>query len=255
MSIIQPAIQAVRNWASFGITENQAVAGTPFRKERKPFDELYPRPATPLRYNQYQLADLRPRLGFSTVSGSEIELALSRTPSDLNLSLVASHVQAVISAFRAEHPSDSTEAAARELVRGSKALSDIDNRLLVAQAATEQARKEQRDFELSVQEFRSIPARHEHLVAKIAGLELQAKQIQEADYDAQIMQHLTLQYNPKPGIIIAGSIGELVVAKQTRDLKLRVIAGILEQCRTALSQLLDDNRRLAQSLDMPEHRL
>jgi hypothetical protein len=254
-NFIAPAVNAIRQWADLSGGDAASATQTSIRQAKKPFDEQYPRLNHPLTLNDSQRLDLMGRLGFSTVGDNELYLALSRTPSDTNPVNVANIVRAIITHWRAGHSEDSDVAASRKLLEGNSALLDIDSRLQAAKLASETAEREHKEFERQYHNFRSIPAQFEQLTSKINDLELSAKQIKEYDYDALISQHLEAQFNPRPGVQIAGSIGELLVARETRDLKLKVIAGLLEQCKAAIEKLADDSKRLAKVLDLPAHNI
>src|SRR5580700_2341648 len=98
---IQPAVNAVRQWADLGGNRTVDPQQNPFRQAKVAFEKKYPRTSNPLTFNDAQRADLMPRLGFATVGNNEVDLALSRTPADIDFTLVASHVKAIITHFRA----------------------------------------------------------------------------------------------------------------------------------------------------------
>jgi hypothetical protein len=183
---IQPAVNAVRQWADLGGNVVQSEPhGGPIRKKRLPFDEQFPRLTSHLSLNDFQRRDLTPRLGFTTLGQNEIDLALSRTPADTEPSNVASVASGVSRAWREEHPTDSDAAAARKLLDGSASLAAIDGKRESARLAAEQAKKEHQEFEKAYHAFRAIPARHEQLTRKVASLEGERIRLNQTDWDAK----------------------------------------------------------------------
>jgi hypothetical protein len=252
---IQPAFKAVRQWADLGGNRTEDPQQNPFRKTRKSFDEAYPRISNPLKLSDHQKLDLMSRLGFSSVTNNEVDLGLSRTPADTDHVNVANHVKAIISHFRAEHPDDSETAAARELLKGSSALSDIDSRLAAARSAQDQAEAEQREFEKAYHEFRSLPAKYEQLTSRVASLEFERNRLTVTDFDAKIRQLIEIELNPKPGLIVSESVPNLLLQRDTRKLRLEVIDELTSRMNEELEKLSADNKRLAQTLDLQEHKL
>jgi len=255
MNLFQPAVNAVKNWADLGGNRSQDLQQNPFRKAKVAFAVAYPKVSNPVKLADGQRDSVLALVGMTHVGDNELALAVSRIPSDTYHAALPAAIKSVVSAWRAEHGENSDKAARRELLGASASLAAIDEKISAARLQEEIAEKEHEAFERSYSTFRTIPARHTHLTDKVDNLEQSARQISEADYDAQISQHLEAQFNPRPGVMIAGSIGELLVARETRDLKLKVIASLLEQCRTALNELADLNKRLAKELDLPEHKL
>jgi hypothetical protein len=231
------------------------VFSTRTAKPRSSFDDAYPAVSDPLRLSESQLSLLRTQTGLTTIGENELALALSRVSADADPMRVPGLVNSIIRQWREENPSDPNGAAQMKLLEGSKSLKDAVDKVEVAREAERQALREKQKLEALHREFRSVPNRFKQLEDKIANLEQSSQKIRDADYDAQIMQHLELQFNPRPGVMIAGSIGDLVVARETRDLKLQTIADLLEQCRTAIENLKADNHRLAKELDLKPHKL
>jgi predicted transcriptional regulator len=164
-------------------------------------------------------------------------------------------IQAVISAWRSEHPDNSNEAARRKLLEHSSALSDIDNRWETARLAASQAEREQQEFEREYHNFRSIPARHKQLTDKAASLKAQRKELTDINFDARIKQLLELEYNAKVGTTIHGSAPAFLLIKQTLPIRLEVIDSLTTRIEEELAKLSADNERLAAALDLPEHKL
>jgi hypothetical protein len=249
MNLFQP----IKQWASFGGSEPAEAPVNPFIKAKVPFEKKYPKVSNPITYNDAQRADLMPRLGFATVGRNEVDLALSRTPADTDYTSVANYVKSAISHFRAEHPDDSDAAAARKLLEGSSSLAAIDGKLAAARLAQEQAENEGAELDRAYHEYRSVPAKHEKLSQRVASLEFERNRLTATDFDAKLRQLLELDYNPKPGVVIHESIPSLLMQRDTLTLRLEVIQELVVQCTEALSKLADDNRRLAQYLDLPLH--
>jgi hypothetical protein len=256
LPFIQPAVNAVKQWASFGVSEGQAEPHSgPIRKPKLSFDQQYPRLTSHLSLNDFQRSDLTLRLGFTTLGQNEIDLALSRTPADTEPSKVAATVSAVIYLWREEHPTDSDVAASRKMLEGNSSFAAVDGKIEAAKLALEQAQKEEADLDKAFHEFRSLPARAEQLQNKSASLRGQRKELVEIDFDAKITQLLELEYAPKVGTVIHGSVPALLMLKETLPLRLAVIDSLLEQCDQALKKLADDNKRLSKELDVPPHQL
>jgi hypothetical protein len=252
---LQPAVNAVKNWADLGGNRTDDPQQNPFRRAKVAFEDKYPRINNPLRFNDQQRADLMPRLGFTSLGTNEVYLAVSRTPADTAFSNVANVVTAIIRHWRDEHPDDSDAAAARKLLEGSSSLAAIDARLSAARLAQDVAEKEGAELDRAYHEYRSIPARYEQLAIKIASLETESNRLTVIDFDAKIKQLLAFEYNPKPGVVIHESIPSLLMLRDTRELRVGVIADLVSQCKEALEKIADDNKRLAEYLDLPEHKL
>jgi hypothetical protein len=257
LPLISPALNAVKNWADLGGgSESHAGPGNHFTRQAKlSFDQKFPRISNPIRLNDQQKLDLMTRLGFASVGTTELELALSRTPADTEHTIVANFVNVVIRSWREEHPNDSDAAAARKLLEGSASLAAIDGKAEAARLAAEQAEREHQAFERSYHEFRSVPAKHEQLTGKIASLEAERQYLSTVNFEAKIKQILEAELNPKPGVVIHNSVASLLIQRDTRQLRIEVIEDLLGQCKSALEQLADDNKRLAKELDLPEHKL
>src|SRR5580704_4743758 len=238
MNLFQP----IKQWASFGGSEPAEAPVNPFIKAKVPFEKKYPKVSNPITYNDAQRADIMPRLGFATVGRNEVDLALSRTPADTDYTSVANYVKAAISHFRAEHPDDSDAAAARKLLEGSSSLAAIDGKHEAARLAAELADREHEAFDQSYREFRLVPAKHEQLASKIASLDAESNRLKATDFDAKIRQLLTFEYNPKPGVVIHESIPSLLMQRDTLALRLEVISELIDQCRTALDELVSSNK-------------
>jgi hypothetical protein len=255
MSIIQQAAKAVKNWADLGGNRTDDPQQNPFRRAKVAFEDKYPRINNPLRFNDQQRADLMPRLGFTSLGTNEFYLAVSRTPADTAFSNVANVVAAIIRHWRDEHPDDSDAAAARKLLEGSSSLAAIDSKLAAARLAQDLAEKEGAELDRAYHEYRSVPAKHEQLSQRVASLEFERNRLTATDFDAKIRQLLELDYNPKPGVVIHESIPSLLMQRDTLQLRLEVIADLVEQCKAALNDLVSSNKRLALELDLEEHKL
>jgi hypothetical protein len=162
----------IKSWSSFGASAPAEQSVNPFTRQAKvPFDKKYPRIDSPLSLSDSQRLDLMPRLGFASVGTNEVDLALSRTSADIDYTLVANHVKAVIAHWREEHPTDSDAAAAQKLLEGSSPLFAIDAKAEAARLAADQAEAEHREFEKAYHEYKALPAKHEQLTGKVASLE------------------------------------------------------------------------------------
>ena len=252
-NFIAPAVNAVRQWADLGGNRTEDPQQNPFRKAKVAFAVAYPKVSNPVKLADGQRDSILALVGINNVGDGELALALSRISADTYHAALPASIKSVVTAWRAEHGENSEKSARRELLEGSASLAVIDGKLESARLAQEQAEAEHQEFDRQYHVFRSLPAKYAQLTGKIDNLELSAKQISEADYDAQITQHLEAQYNPRPGVMIAGNIGELLVAKETRDLKLKVIEKLQALMNVELTQLADDNKRLAGELDLPQH--
>jgi hypothetical protein len=254
--LIQPVMNKLKSWASFGENDSQESPYAAFkRKAAMTFDEKFPKVADPLKYNDQQKLDLGSRLGFATVGKNEIDLALSRTPATIEFTAVSEFVSSAIRCWREQNPTESDSLAARELLKGSASLAVIDGKIQAAKLAEEQAEAEHQAFERAYLEFRSIPGKHKAHSDKIASLEFERNRLTSTNFEAKIRQLIDFELNPRPGLVVAESIPSLLLQRDTLKLRVEVIADVLGQCRVALEKLADDNKRLAKELDLPEHRL
>jgi hypothetical protein len=251
-----PFLSKPKQWADSGVIDSQEQQVNPFTRQAKlPFDKKHPRIDKPVRLNSNQLDDIATRITVVSYGQNELELALSRTPADTDHAQVAGLVSAIIYDWQNEHPNDGDAVAQRKLLEGSSALSDIDSKLEAARHAQAEAEAEHREFEKAYHEHRSIPAKHEQLIVKVSNLQAERLRLTSTDFDAKIKQILTLEYNPKPGMIIHESIPSLLLQRDTMALRLEVIDSLVAQCRTELERLTDDNSRLAQQLGITPHKL
>jgi hypothetical protein len=213
LPFIQPAVNAVKQWASFGVNESPEQPVNPFtRKPKLSFDEQFPRINNPIRLNDHQRSDLAHRLGLSTVGNNEVFLAISRTPADTEFTDVAAFVSSVIRAWREENPTESDAAAARKLLEGSGSLAAIDAKAEAARLAAEQAEAEHRQFEKEYHNFRSIPAKYEQLTNKIASLEAERTQLNATDFNAKIRQLIEIELKSQTRSYRGGKCPKPIVA-------------------------------------------
>jgi DNA repair exonuclease SbcCD ATPase subunit len=247
----------LRDWSkSIFSDQSQEQPANPFtRQATLPFDKKYPRIDNPIRLNEHQLSDIKPRITVVSYTQNELELALSRTPANIEASQLYGLVSAIVYAWQDEHPSDSDAAAKRELLRGSSALSVVDARLEAARLAQEVAEKEQAELERTYHDYRSIPAKHEQLTNKVANLQAERLRLTSTDWDSKIRQLLEAEYNPKPGMIIHENIPSLLMQRDTLTLRLQVIDALLEQYKSALGRLTEDNTKLSDQLGIRSHKL
>ena len=254
-NFIAPAVNAVKQWASLSGSDAASPERTSARQAKIPFAKAYPKVDSPVKLSEGIRDSVIARVGLYNIGASEVDLALSRIADDINHSQLSAKIQEVISAFRAEHPVSSEEAARRELLEGSKALSEIDSRFESARLALAQSEADQKELERAFHEFRSLPARVEQLQNKAASLKAQRKELVEIDFDKKISQLLELEYSPKVGVTIHGSVPALLMIKETLPLRLAVIDGLVAQIEEELSKLKADNARLAKQLDLPAHKV
>jgi hypothetical protein len=71
----------------------------------------------------------------------------------------------------------------------------------------------------------------------------------------KIKELFEFELNPRPGVIVAESVQSLLIQRDTLKLRMEVIADLLEQCRTALNKVAEDNKRISRALDLREHKL
>jgi hypothetical protein len=244
--------QKVLNWADMSPIESREQ---PLKQAKLSFDQRYPRIKNPLKLNDGQRLDLTPRLGLTTVGEHEVDLALTRTPSDTDHVKVSAVVTDIIRHWRDENTENSDEAAARKLLDGSASLAVIDGKAAAARLALEQAEAEEREFERSYDEFKTIPAKVEQLSGRAASLRAQRKELAETDFDKKISQLLELEYSPKVGVTIHGSVPALLMIKQTLPLRLQVIDSLTARIDEELTKLEADNKRLSKELDLSAHTL
>jgi hypothetical protein len=140
-------------------------------------------------------------------------------------------------------------------LRGSSALASVDAKLEAARVAQATAEQEQAAMESAYHQHRSIPAKVEQLTGRVANLESERNRLTNTDFDAKIRQILEANYNPKPGMVIHESVGNLLMQRDTLKLRREVIADLLQQCATALAKLSEDNTKLADQLGIRPHKL
>jgi hypothetical protein len=225
------------------------------RQAKVPFAVKYPKVSNPVKLADSVRNSVLAQVGLPNPGYSEIDLALSRIPADINHATLSHKIQEVISAWRDEHPSNGEDAARRELLEGSKALAAIDGKVESTRQLAEQAVREREELERLFHEFRGLPARAEQLQNKAASLKAQRKELVEIDFDQKIGQILELEYSPKIGVTIHGSVPALIMIKETLPLRLAVIDKLTAQIGEELTKLEADNKRLSKELDLAAHKL